>query len=84
MCLYSFKLLQNALNKNEKLNEIYKYCETFDIIGIYHKISYAFFTPQLLYAIKDYIIRKINLGSKDENLIGALLDVLNFRKILFL
>ena len=66
----------NALNKNDKLTEIYKYCETFDIIGIYHKLSYAFFTPQLIYAIKDYIVRKINLGSKDENLIGVLLDVL--------
>ena len=79
LCLNAPLFIQafiNALNKNEKLTDIYKYCETFDIIGIYHKISYAFFTPQLLYAIKDYIIRKINLGSKEENLIGVLLDVL--------
>ena len=66
----------NSLNKNNKASEIYKYCETFDIIGIYHKISYAFFTPQLLNIIKDYITKQIISGSKDENLIGVLLDVL--------
>ena len=66
----------NLLNKNGKLNEIYKYCQTFDIIGIYHKISYNFFTSQLLNIIKDYIIKKINNESFDDNLIGALLDVL--------
>jgi hypothetical protein len=66
----------NSLNKNNKLAEIYKYCEAFDIIGIYHKISYAFFTPQLLNTIKDYITKQISSGSKDENLIGVLLDVL--------
>ena len=66
----------NALNKNNKVSEIYKYSETLDIIGIYHKISYAFFTPQLLNTLKDYITKKINSGSKDENLIGVLLDVL--------
>ena len=69
----------NALTKNGKLTEIYKYTETFDIIGIYHKISYYFFTPQLLYEIKDFINKKINVGknnNNDDNLIGALLDVL--------
>ena len=66
----------NSLNKNNKVTEIYKYCEAFDIIGIYHKISYAFFTPQLLNTIKDYITKQISSGSKDENLIGVLLDVL--------
>jgi serine/threonine-protein kinase ULK4 len=64
-----------ALNKNDKMADIYKYCETFDIIGIYHKVSYTLFTPQLLYTIKDYIIKKVNSGNKDDNLIGALLDV---------
>ena len=66
----------NALNKNEKVSDIYKYCETFDIIGIYHKVSYKFFTPQLLNNIKDYINKKVNSGNKDQNLIGVLLDVL--------
>ena len=66
----------NALNKNEKVSDIYKYCETFDIIGIYHKVSYKFFTPQLLNNIKDYIYKKVNSGNKDQNLIGVLLDVL--------
>ncbi len=64
-----------ALNKNEKMSDIYKYCETFDIIGIYHKVSYTLFTPQLLYTIKDYILKKVNSGTKDDNLIGVLLDV---------
>ena len=64
-----------ALNKNDKMTDIYKYCETFDIIGIYHKVSYTLFTPQLLYTIKDYILKKVNSGTKDNNLIGALLDV---------
>ena len=78
-CLNSPNFIQafiSAINKNDKMTDIYKYCETFDIIGIYHKISYAFFTPQLLNTIKDFITKKINSGSKDENLIGALLDVL--------
>ena len=70
------QIFLNALHKNEKMTDIYKYCETFDIIGIYHKISFKFFTPQLLNVIKDYIIKKINTGCKDENLIGVLLDVL--------
>jgi hypothetical protein len=66
----------NAL-KNGKLSEINKYCETFDIIGIYHKISYNFFTPQLLYDIKDYLSKIINKSEKlDSNLIGNLLDVI--------
>ena len=68
----------NALTKNGKLTEINKYCETFDIIGIYHKISYNFFTPQLLYDIKDYLSKLINTKSEklDSNLIGILLDVI--------
>ena len=67
----------NALTKNGKLTEINKYCETFDIIGIYHKISYNFFTPQLLYDIKDYLSKIINKSEKlDSNLIGNLLDVI--------
>ena len=68
----------NSLTKNGKLTEINKYCETFDIIGIYHKISYNFFTPQLLYDIKDYLSKIINSSSDklDNNLIGMLLDVI--------
>ena len=66
----------NALNKNDKVSEIYKYCETFDIIGIYHKVSCKFFTPQILNIIKDYVTKKVNSGNKDDNLIGVLLDVL--------
>ena len=66
----------NCLNKNEKITEIYKYCETFDIIGIYHKVSSKFFTSQLINVIKDYITKKVNSGCKDDNLIGVLLDVL--------
>ena len=79
LCLNSPIFIQTflkALNKNDKMSDIYKYCETFDIIGIYHKISYTLFTPQLLYTIKDYIIKKINTGTKDDNLIGVLLDVI--------
>ena len=66
----------NLLNKNGKITEIYKYSETFDLIGIYHKISYIFFTPQLLYEIKDYITKRINNEKYDSNLIGVLLDVI--------
>ena len=68
----------NSLTKNGKLTEINKYCETFDIIGIYHKISYNFYTPQLLYDIKDYLSKIINSSSDklDNNLIGMLLDVI--------
>jgi hypothetical protein len=40
------KSFLDALNKNEKVSDIYEYCETFHIIGIYHKVSYKFFTPQ--------------------------------------
>jgi len=68
----------NSLTKNGKLTEINKYCETFDIIGIYHKISYNFYTPQLLYDIKDYLSKIINSSSDklDNNLIEMLLDVI--------
>ena len=79
LCLNSPVFIQaflNSLNKNDKVSDIYKYSETFDIIGIYHKISYSFFTPQLLNALKDFITKKTNSGTKDDNLIGALLDVL--------
>ena len=66
----------NALNKNGKISEINKYCQTFDIIGIYHKVSYNFFTPQLLHEIKDYITKIIKKEPHDENLVGKLLDVI--------
>ena len=68
----------SALTKNGKIPEIKKYCETLDVIGIYHKISYNFFTPQLLYDIKDFISKLVNIKSEklDSNLIGMLLDVL--------
>ena len=66
----------NALNKNGNVSDIYKYCRIFHIIGIYHKVSYKFFTAQLLTNIKDYINKKMNSGNNDEKLIGALLDVL--------
>ena len=66
----------NALNKNGKISDINKYCQTFDIIGIYHKVSYNFFTPQLLHEIKDYITKIIKKEPHDENLVGKLLDVI--------
>ena len=65
----------NALNKNGKLTEIHKYCQTFEILGIYHKISFYFFTPQLLHEIKDYITKLIKKEKYDSNLVGDLLDV---------
>ena len=66
----------NALNKNGKLSEIHKYCQTFDILGIYHKVSFYFFTPQLLHEIKDYITKLIKTEKYDANVVGELLDVL--------
>ena len=40
---YFIKLFCYHLN-NEEIEEIKKYCKLFDIIGLYHKISYTFFT----------------------------------------
>jgi hypothetical protein len=66
----------NALNKSGKLTEIHKHCQTFDILGIYHKVSFYFFTPQLLHEIKDYITKLLKGEKYDSNLVGELLDVL--------
>ena len=66
----------NALSKSGKISEIQKYCQTFEKIGIYHKISFNFFTPQLLYEIKDYITKIIKAGKYDSDIVGMLLDVI--------
>ena len=63
------------LNK-DKINEIKKYCKLFDIIGLYHKISYTLFTKDFLDIIKNYIKKKLPDSSINDELIGNLLDVL--------
>ena len=63
------------LNK-DKINEIKKYCKLFDIIGLYHKISYTLFTKDFLDIIKNYIKKKLPESASNDELIGNLLDVL--------
>ena len=63
------------LNK-DKIDEIKKYCKLFDIIGLYHKISYTLFTKDFLDTIKTYIKKKLPESSINDELIGNLLDVL--------
>ena len=63
------------LNK-DKIEEIKKYCKLFDIIGLYHKISYTLFTKDFLDTIKNYIKKKLSENSINDELIGNLLDVL--------
>ena len=65
----------SCLNK-DKIEDIKKYCELFDIIGLYHKISYTLFTKEFLEQIKNYIKKKLPESSVNDELIGALLDVL--------
>ena len=66
----------NSLLNKDKVNEIINYCKIFDIIGIYHKISYTIFTPEFLDSIKNYIKKKLSESGNNEELIGNLLDVL--------
>ena len=63
------------LNK-DKIDEIKKYCKLFDIIGLYHKISYTLFTKDFLDTIKNYIKKKLPESGSNDELIGNLLDVL--------
>ena len=73
----SIKSFISLLNKDkDKANDIIKYCKIFDIIGLYHKISYSLFTCDFLDSIKKFLKKKLlNSDDKDE-LIGNLLDVL--------
>ena len=65
------------LNK-DKIDEIKKYCKLFDIIGLYHKISYTLFTKDFLDTIKNYIKKKLpESGSNDELIGNLLLTLLN-------
>ena len=66
----------NSLLNKDKINEIINYCKIFDIIGLYHKISYTIFTPEFLDSIKKYIKKKLSENSNNDELIGNLLDVL--------
>jgi hypothetical protein len=69
------KSFSSYLNK-DKIDEIKKYCKLFDIIGLYHKISYTLFTKDFLDNIKNYIKKKLPESSINDELIGNLLDVL--------
>jgi len=66
----------NSLLNKDKVNEIINYCKIFDIIGLYHKISYTIFTPEFLDSIKKYIKNKLSENGNNDELIGNLLDVL--------
>ena len=66
----------NSLLNKDKVNEIINYCKIFDIIGLYHKISYTIFTPDFLDSIKKYIKKKLSESGNNDELIGNLLDVL--------
>ena len=66
----------NSLLNKDKVNEIINYCKIFDIIGLYHKISYTIFTPEFLDSIKKYIKKKLSKSLNNDELIGKLLDVL--------
>jgi hypothetical protein len=68
------KIFNLLLNK-DKVNEIIYYCKLFEIIGLYHKISYTIFTPKLLDSIKKYIKKKLSGSGNNHELIGYLLDV---------
>ena len=63
-------------NNNEKFNEIMKYCKIFDNIGLYHKVSYNFFTKEFLKEVKEYIKKKISSSNNNDEIIGGLLDIL--------
>ena len=69
------KNFTSALNK-DKSSDINKFCKIFDIIGLYHKISYSLFSPEFLESIKKYIKKKLPSSGNNDELIGSLLDVL--------
>ena len=72
-------LLNKDLSKNnsDKYNDILKYCKIFDNIGLYHKVSYNYFTKEFLTEVKEYIKKKLSSSANNaDELIGNLLDVL--------
>jgi hypothetical protein len=73
----SIKSFISLLNKEkDKTNDIIKYCKIFDIIGLYHKISYSLFTTDFLDSIKKFLKKKLSNDDDNDELIGNLLDVL--------
>ena len=69
------KKFNSALNKDIS-NDINKYCQIFDIIGLYHRISHSYFSPEFLETIKIYLKKKVPKSGNNDELIGNLLDVL--------
>ena len=69
------KKFNSSLNK-DTINDINKYCQIFDIIGLYHRISHTYFSPEFLDSIKIYLKKKISKSGNNDELIGNLLDVL--------
>ena len=73
----SIKSFISLLNKEkDKTIDIIKYCKIFDIIGLYHKISYSLFTTDFLDSIKKFLKKKLSNDDDNDELIGNLLDVL--------
>ena len=73
----SIKSFISLLNKEkDKTIDIIKYCKIFDIIGLYHKISYSLFTTDFLDSIKKFLKKKLLNNDDNDELIGNLLDVL--------
>ena len=66
----------SALNKDGADDIINKYCQIFDIIGLYHRISHSYFSPELLESIKIYLKKNVSKNGNNEELIGNVLDVL--------
>ena len=73
----SIKSFISLLNKEkDKTIDIIKYCKIFDIIGLYHKISYSLFIADFLDSIKKFLKKKLLNNDDNDELIGNLLDVL--------